>query len=373
MTKINQADILIIGAGIAGAGLAAMVANHKKVIILEAEDHPGYHSTGRSAAVLIQNYGNKTIRQLTRLSRPYLDKPPQSVCDHSLLHRRGCLFVETDEKGVYLAELLNNAEGLTEITKKEALELIPVLRPDKFYQAAYEPAAADIDVAALHQGWLKMGKKQGAELNVNARVIHIYKKCNDWCLETDSACYRAPVIVNAAGAWADNIALMAGISSIGITPKRRTIAVLPEPELHDVRRWPMFGNINDTWYGKPDGGRLLVSPADADPVEAQDIHLDDMVLAEGLYRFEQAVDFPVTRVERSWAGLRCFASDETPVVGFAPGCEGFFWLAGQGGYGIQTAPALSQLASTLVRKEMPESAFSVDLIAALSPARFLSK
>ncbi len=372
MAEMNHADILIIGAGIAGAGLAAMIARHKKVIILEAEDHPGYHSTGRSAAVLIQNYGNQSIRQLTRLSRPYLVTPPQSLCDHSLLHERGCLFVETDEHGRYLYDLLSQSEGLTELTKEDACKLVPALRPDKFYQAAYEAAAGDIDVAALHQGWLKAAKAGGAKLIVNARVTRITRQNCLWSVEAGSAYYKAPVIVNAAGAWADHVAEMARVKPVGIIPKRRTIAVLPELEPYKVSQWPMFGNINDTWYAKPETGRLLVSPADEDPVAAQDIHVDDMVLAEGLYRFEQAVNYPVRRVERSWAGLRCFAADNTPVVGFASDADDFFWLAGQGGYGIQTSPALSRLAASLVMKASPDDCYPIELISALSPLRFFA-
>ncbi len=211
--------------------------------------------------------------------------------------------------------------------------------------AAYEATAADIDVAALHQGWLRMAKRAGTRMNVRERVTSIKRTNHLWQLETNSDTYSAPVIVNAAGAWADSVACMAGVKPVGIVPKRHTIAILPEPESYNVSQWPIFGNINDTWYCKPETGRLLVSPADADPVAPMDAYVDDLVLAEGLHRFEQAVDFPVLRLEGNWAGLRSFAPDNTPVVGFAPDAKDFFWLAGQGGYGIQTAPAISQLAA----------------------------
>ncbi|MGB1272426.1 MAG: NAD(P)/FAD-dependent oxidoreductase, partial [Endozoicomonas sp.] len=321
-------DIIIIGAGIAGAGLAAMLDARLKVIILEAEEYPGYHSTGRSAAVLIQNYGNPVIRQLTRLSRPYLESPPQELSQRSLLHRRGCLFLGTETTCSDIDELLKQAEGLVEVSIETALELIPALKQEKILKATYEASASDIDVAALHQGWLAMAKARGVILQLRQPVSRIEKTGKSWLVTTASEAFSAPIIVNASGAWADTIASMAGIRALGITPKRRTIAVMPAPSTYTINNWPMFGNINNTWYGKPETGRLLVSPADEDPVAPQDVHVDDRVLAEGLYRFEQAVNFPVARVERSWAGLRCFAPDETPVVGFAPEAEGFFWLAG---------------------------------------------
>ena len=366
----QHADIIIIGAGIAGAGLAAMLADDRDVIILEAEDHPGYHSTGRSAAVLIQNYGNATIRSLTRISRPYLEQPPEDLTDHSLLHRRGCLFTATENNCDDVRELLKTVEGLTAITPQEAQRMVPALKPDAVHMAAYEATAADIDVAALHQGWLRMAKHAGVRLNVRERVKAIHRTKHVWQLATDSNTYAAPVIVNAAGAWADTIAHMAGVNPVGIVPKRHSIAILPEPESHDVSQWPMFGNINNTWYCKPETGRLLVSPADEDPVSPMDAYVDDLVLAEGLHRFEQAMDFPVFRLEGNWAGLRSFAPDNTPVVGFAPDREGFFWLAGQGGYGIQTAPAISQLAKAIITQDTPDKAFRDEQIQALSPYRF---
>ncbi|WP_211826244.1 NAD(P)/FAD-dependent oxidoreductase [Kistimonas asteriae] len=367
----QHADIIIIGAGIAGAGLAAMIAGDRKVIILEAEDHPGYHSTGRSAAVLIQNYGNTTIRALTRISRSYLEHPPEGLNSHALLHTRGCLFTAAENNCDDIKTLMQQAEGLTAVTAEEAQAMIPALKPDAVHMAAYEAAAADIDVAALHQGWLRMAKMSGAELNVRERVKTIKRTHNLWQLETDRHAYTAPVIVNAAGAWADPVARMAGVKPAGIVPKRRSIAILPEPAHYHASDWPIFGNVNDTWYCKPETGRLLVSPADEDPVEPMDAYVDDLVLAEGLHRFEQAVDFPVSRIEGSWAGLRSFAPDNTPVVGFAPDADGFFWLAGQGGYGIQTAPAISQLAAVLITGARPASSFSSDILASISPNRFI--
>ncbi len=365
-----HADIIIIGAGIAGAGLAAQLAGVRDLIILEAEDLPGYHSTGRSAAVLIQNYGNATIRALTRMSRSYLEQPPEALCSHSLLHRRGCLFTADKNNSNDILELMQQAERLRAVSPEEALEIVPALQPEAVHMAAYEASAADIDVATLHQGWLRIAKASGAKLKVRERVIAIERTRNLWQLETTDHTYTAPVMVNAAGAWADTVARMAGVPPVGIVPKRRSMAILPEPASYNVNEWPLFGNVNDTWYCKPETGRLLVSPADEDPVEPMDAYVDDLVLAEGLHRFEQAVDFPVSRIEGNWAGLRAFAPDNTPVVGLAPDAEGFFWLAGQGGYGIQAAPAISKLANALITQDTPDKAFQDEHIQALSPCRF---
>ncbi|MEM1164367.1 MAG: FAD-binding oxidoreductase, partial [Pseudomonadota bacterium] len=189
-----------------------------------------------------------------------------------------------------------------------------------------------------------------------------------WRVETAAGIFEAPIIVNAAGAWGDVVAGRAGIGPTGLTPLRRSMAVLPMPDGMDNRTWPVTAAAAETWYAKPDGGRLWVSPADEDPVEPHDAWPDDMVLAEGLDRFQQATTFEVTRVERSWAGLRTFAPDRTPINGFEPEAEGFFWLCGQGGYGIQTAPAMSQLAADLILGHKP--AVSAETVEALSPARF---
>ena len=195
----------------------------------------------------------------------------------------------------------------------------------------------------------------------------ILRSGDKWCVETPKGVFEAPVLINAAGAWADQIADLAGVRKIGLVPMRRSAAIVPPPDGVDVTKWPLVASASEQWYAKPDAGKFMVSPADEDPVEPHDAWADDMVLAEGLHRFEQAVTMPVTRVERNWAGLRSFVADRTPVVGFAPDAEGFFWLAGQGGYGVQTAPALSRLVADLCLKhpsELPEK-----VVAALDPAR----
>lgn len=364
-----RADVAIVGAGMAGTGLAADLAGDFDVVVLEQESRPGYHSTGRSAAIFIQNYGNSVIRALSRASTPLFRGTEPGTFPTPLLSQRGILYV-ADEAG--LAEhraLMAEAEGMEEITPAEAIAKVPLLRPDWIKAAAYEHDAQDIDVDALHQGWLRKAKAGGMRLLTDAPVTRAEFRSGGWAIDTPKGKVHATILVDAAGAWADTVAGLAGVAPLGIQPMRRSIAVLPAPEGYDIRHWPLIGDAADSWYVKPEAGRLLVSPAEEIPVEPHDAFVDDMILAEGLYRFEQAIDYPVTRVERSWAGLRSFAPDRTPVAGFDPAAENFFWLAGQGGYGIQTAPALSRLAGRLIRRASGELE---SLDTALSPARFRS-
>jgi D-arginine dehydrogenase len=362
-------DVAIVGAGIAGAGLASELAGELEVVLIEQEDRPGYHSTGRSAAVFIQNYGNQVIRALTRASRPLFAAADPALFPHPLLSQRGILMVADIDTLPALQSLLAQSEGLREITIAEACTMVPLLRRDRLVGAAYEHDAQDIDVAALHQGWLRKAKAAGAKLLTDAALLDARPQAGGWLIETKRATIDARIVVNAAGAWADRVAEASGLAPLGIQPMRRTIAVLPAPAGHDVSRWPLIDDAAERWYAKPDAGRLLVSPSDQDPVEPHDAFVDDMVLAEGLDRFEQAMDFPVTRVEARWAGLRSFAPDRTPVAGFDRTAQGFFWLAGQGGYGIQTAPALSTLAGQLIRRAAVTDGLDA-IVQALSPDRF---
>lgn len=369
MAEEHTADVAIVGAGIAGTGLAADLAGDFDVVLLEQESRPGYHSTGRSAAIFIQNYGNDVIRGLSRASAPLFHGADRSVFPTPLLSQRGILHI-ADEAGLEAFHtLVDGAEGMRVLTSTEALEMVPVLRSERLKAAAYEHDAQDIDVDALHQGFQRKARAGGAKLLTNAPLTRATRAGGEWIVETPKATVRAKVLVDAAGAWADTVAKLSGVAPLGIQPMRRSMAVLPAPEGRDIHRWPLFGDAAESWYAKPDAGRLLVSPAEEIPVDPHDAFVDDMVLAEGLYRFEEAVDYPVTRVERSWAGLRSFAPDRTPVAGFDPSAEGFFWLAGQGGYGIQTSPALSMLAGRLIRRATPPAGLDA-LVAPLSPARF---
>jgi D-arginine dehydrogenase len=363
----ERADFIIIGGGIAGMGAAARLAPSAKVIVLEMEDAPGRHSTGRSAAIFIRNYGNRTLRALNAASEPVL-KEPEGISDNSLLTPRGELLIATEDELASFDSYLDGAEGMERISAQEAVDLFPLLRPEPIAAAAIERDAQDIDVDRLLQGFARIARHNGAKNVTDAPVTALTRTATTWTAETPAGSFEAPVVINAAGAWADGIASLAGVSKVGLVPMRRSAAILPVPDGLDVTRWPLVASASESWYAKPDAGKLMVSPADEDPVEPHDAWPDDMVLAEGLYRFEQAVTMPVTRVERSWAGLRNFVADRTPVVGFAPETPGFFWLAGQGGYGVQTAPALSQLTADLCLDR--PSRLDGDVIKALDPNRF---
>ncbi|MEP7456513.1 FAD-dependent oxidoreductase [Phyllobacterium sp. SB3] len=369
MNETIETDVLIIGAGIAGVGAAAALAGTHRVVIVERESQPGYHSTGRSAAIFIPNYGNDVIRGLNRASAPMFHNRDTSFFPEPLLTLRGSLTVADDDGVETCEEFVRNGTGVEAISIDQALSMLPILSRDYVKAAAYQEDAQDIDVNALHQGWLRKASSQGVKLFTNTDVISAKRIAGAWQIETSGKIFSARIVVNAAGAWADQTAAMFGAKPLDLIPLRRSIAVLPAPDGHDTRSWPLVDDINEAWYMKPDGGRMFVSPADEIPVEPHDAYVDDMILAEGLYRFEQAVTIPVNRVERSWAGLRTFAPDRTPVAGFDGAVDGFFWLAGQGGYGIQTSPALSALAAALISGRSPDPAVE-PLLSRLSPVRF---
>ncbi len=360
-------DIVIVGAGIAGVGLAAALGPGPKVAILEQEPRHGYHSTGRSAAIYIRNYGNAVIRALNAASAPLFEQGDETLFPHPLLTPRGVLNV-ADEEGLAEHEaMLEGSHGMQILTREQALAMVPALRPEKLAAAAFERDAQDIDVSALHEGWLRKARANGAVLMAGTPMLSATRADGVWRIETGGGTLTAKILVDAAGAWADDVARKAGAAPLGLQPMRRSMAVIPAPEKYDITGWPMISDSAEGWYAKADAGKLYVSPAEEVPVDPHDAFVDDMVLAEGLWRFEQAVDVPVTRVERSWAGLRTFAPDRTPVVGFAE--DGFFWLAGQGGYGIQTSPAMSALAAALIKGEAPPDGLEA-LVPALSPKRF---
>lgn len=364
---MSAADAIVVGGGIAGIGAASELAASMRVVVLEGEESIGYHATGRSAAVFIRNYGNATLRALNGAAAGLLLDPGEAF-GGPLLTPRGELLLASDAELPALEDYAAGGTGLERLNGYEAAELVPVLRPGAVAAALYEPDAQDIDVDRLLQGYARRLRARGGEVRTRARVQAIRREGGLWHVTTAAGEVAAPLLLNAAGAWADGVARMAGAAPVGLRPLRRSAALLPAPGGHDIAGWPVFGTVTETWYAKPDAGKLMVSPADEDPVEPHDAWPDDMVLAEGLDRFERATTVAVTRVERSWAGLRTFAPDRTPVAGFDPQAEGFFWLAGQGGYGIQTAPALAPLAAALCRGEPP--ALPDDVVAALSPARF---
>jgi D-arginine dehydrogenase len=371
---MNQAsvDVVVVGAGIAGASVAAELARTHSVVVIEREAAPGYHATGRSAAIFSEAYGNAPVRALSRASRAFFTAPPQGFSDYPLITPRGALQVARADQAGTLSAVLDNADASQRaVDCDEALRLSPLLRPEAAAAGGvYEPHAADIDVNALHQGYLRLLRHRGGAVHTDAEVTALSCADGIWSVTTGSEVHRAPVVINAAGAWADHLAALAGIAPLHIQPCRRTAILVELPEGVDAARSPLTLAIDESFYFKPDAGLLLISPADETPVGPCDIQPEELDVAVAIDRVEQATNVIVRRVRRKWAGLRSFAPDRTPVVGFDPAAPGFFWLAGQGGYGIQTAPAMSSLAAALVRGEaLPASLDGFDP-KAVSPARF---
>jgi glycine/D-amino acid oxidase-like deaminating enzyme len=358
----TQYDFLIIGGGVAGVSAAARLAPHGRVLLLEAEPALAYHASGRSAAMFLEAYGNATVRALNEASASH-----HAEADGGVLSRRPMMLIgRPGEEEAFAAEA--TAFGMDEITLDEARALIPILNPATVTRAGLRGDTSDLDTDLLIQNFARAARARGAELHTGARVSAITREGGTWEVTAGQDTWRAACIVNAAGAWADGIARLAGIAPLGITPYRRSMARIPAPGGHDVSRWPFLDAVGERWYAKPDAGKLIVSPSEEDAAEAHDAWADDMVLAEGLARYEEMVTEPVTRVEHSWAGLRSFAPDRALVIGRDPAVPDFAWLAGQGGYGFQTAPAASRLIADLLTGQPPELPQSV--VQALSPARF---
>jgi len=377
----KSADVIIVGAGMAGVSAGyALAHDGAAVMLLERESQPGYHSTGRSAALFSEIYGPASIRKLSTASRDFLSNPPGESFGSSVLSPRGEISLGSAEKASQVEALLRegHAKGVRVFTLDEAQirEAVPILRPGLFVVGAFEPGAMDIDVHSLHQGFVRGLRRAGAVLVTGAEVVHASRRAGSWHLRgARGERWTAPVVVNAAGAWADVFASLAGVSTIGLTPRRRTALTLDLPPELDAHAWPLAGDIDESFYFKPDAGRLLLSPGDATPVEPQDVQAEDLDVALAIDRFEHATTLTVERPASAWAGLRSFVDDGEPVVGYASDAEGFFWLAGQGGYGIQTAPAMGQACSILVgRQPWPRVWSGLGLSAhALSPARISGK
>jgi D-arginine dehydrogenase len=375
----REVDILIVGGGIAGASAAYELSASSSVVVLERESQCGYHSTGRSAASFTENYGNSVIRRLAIASRSFLESPPDGFCDHALMTPRGMLTIaRADQLGLMRDELARAralVPSIHEVTPAAAIERVPMLRRDYVAGAIVEPDSRELDVDGLHQGFLRAARKRGAEILTNAGVETIERRGGRWIVETAQARFAASVIVNAAGAWADRLATMAGVDPVGLTPKRRTAFHIPAPDSMAIAAWPLVNDVGEQFYFKPDAGRLFVSPADATPSEPMDAWPDDMDVAIGVDRLQQATTIEVRSVLHSWAGLRTFAADGSPVVGLDADAEGFCWLAGQGGYGIKTSPALSRACASLIRRgRLPDDIRRLGIEATdLAPGRFAAR
>jgi D-arginine dehydrogenase len=365
-------DFLVIGGGVAGASAAFFLAEHGSVVLVERESACGYHTTGRSAALYTEAYGNAAIRALTVASRPFFESPPSGFSEHPLLLPRGEMIVAPKGDDALIERAFGEgtrfAPMMREVGEAEALALCPVLDRQWLGRALYNPASMDMDVHAIHNGYLKGLRARGGTVTADAELLGLERREGAWEARTKAGAVRAKVVVNAAGAWADVVGRMAGVRPIGLVPKRRTAFTFdPPPEL-GTAHWPMVIDVHETLYFKPEAGRLLVSPADETPMDPCDCQPDEIDIALAADRLEQATSLRVRRVTHKWAGLRSFVRDKTPVVGFAPEAEGFLWLAGQGGYGIMTSPAMGRLAAALATgREIPRDIAVAP--GALSPAR----
>ena len=374
---VTTYDFLVIGAGIAGASVSYELARRARILMVEAEERPGVHSTGRSAALFAPSYGGGEIRAVTRASRAFFDNPPDGFCDHPLLRQRGCLYTARDDQRDSLARMAAEIEAsggrVSLIGADAALDRVPLLRRDYVAQAALDLDAMDIDVDALHLGFLRGARAAGTELRTNERVRAADWRGDHWLLQLSTGEVRARHVINAAGAWADETAGLFGAQRIGLSPLRRTALLVDAPSDRGVGGWPAVIDVDEQFYFKPEAGKLLLSPADETPTTPGDACADELDIAVAVDRVQAALDIDVRRVTHSWAGLRTFAPDRAPVLGFDGAAPGFFWCAGQGGYGIQTAPAMGRTAAALaLGGDVPGDVAAEGLDAkTISPARFM--
>ena len=377
---MREFDTIILGAGIAGASLAWRLADQRSVALLERESQPGYHATGRSAAMFMESYGPPMVRALTRASRAFYEQPPSGFTDVPLVHPRGALYLASPGQEAELADTRNTlaatCPGLVELDAGATLARVPCLRPEMVHGALYDDGALDLDVHALHQGFLRGFRHKaglhGAELRTGVELVQASHDGQHWTLEfADGQSLRARTVVNAAGAWADELAALFGAQPIGLVPRRRSAFTFPVPEGLNASRWPAVVGVDESYYFKPDAGQLLGSPANADATVPHDVVPEELDIAMGIHQIESVTTLRIRRPGSTWAGLRSFVPDGEMVIGFDAHCPAFFWLAAQGGYGIQSAAGASALADALIRGlPLPDELQrqGVDPVA-LSPAR----
>lgn len=378
MSKLHDADVIVIGAGMAGASVAYFLASHVRVLVLEREDHAGMHSTGRSAALFSETYGSAQVRALTRAARRFFDHPPEGFTSHPILTPRGSLSIGTDAQietvHALHAEMAPRTHGLRVVDAAWLQQTVPVLRPEAAQIGLYEPGAADIDVNELHQGFLRGLRARGGQLRLGVDIRSIERGPGHWFIDAGNEQFRAPLVLNAAGAWVDQVAALAGVAPIGIQPRRRSAFLFEPPAGLDTAGWPFVTDVDESFYFKPDAGLLLGCPANADPVPPHDVQPEELDIAMGIHRIEEATTMTIRRPTRTWAGLRSFVSDGDLVGGFAPGVDGFFWVAAQGGYGIQTSAAMGELCAHLaLGKPLPPHLQDAGLTADMLDPRRLTR
>jgi D-arginine dehydrogenase len=376
---MDNYDFIIVGGGIAGASAGYELAAHARVLVLERESQPGYHTTGRSAALFVQTHGPAVIRALSRGAKNFLLGPPAGFTEHPLLTPRGMLFIGRADQSALLersfAQSSRHIDGVRRLDPKAACALVPLLREDYLAGAVLDPEAMDMDVHAIHWGFIRGMRARGGKLATSAELLGLERNGGDsgsgWIVRTAAGDFAAPVVVNAAGAWCDVVGAMAGAAPIGLVPKRRTAFIFDPPPGAEIAKWPSVIDVGEEFYFKPDAGRFLGSPADQTPMDPCDVQPDDLDVALAVDRIQRAARIPVTHIGRKWAGLRSFVADGCPVVGYDPRVEGFFWLAGQGGYGIETSPSMGRLTASLaLRLGVPSDLAAQGVTeAAVSPAR----
>ena len=366
---MRQFDVIIIGGGIAGASLGAEIAAKRRTLIVEAEEHCGYHTTGRSAAFWLVHYGGPAVMPLTLASRPLLEHG-WPTNEHPLMRRRGIVTIARQYWELREALAANSPEApVREVKRPELEESIPGLREGWDF-GVWDPSCADIDVAGLHAGCLAELRRKGGTLLCSAPLLSARRQQSQWVIEAGAETFAAPTIVNAAGAWADHVAQRFGAALLGISPYRRTVVQLriARTGLKDL---PLVNDALERFYFKGESdSKIWVSPQDMSPSEPCDAAPEEIDVARAIDHFETVVDWPIEAVERKWAGLRSFAPDWVPVYGFDASAPGFFWCAGQGGFGIQTAPAAAMMSAALLLDEAPDPAVSKIDPALYSPRRF---
>ena len=372
---VIDVDFLVVGAGIAGASAAYWLSPHGRTVVLERESQPGYHSTGRSAALFSETYGPAQVRALSRASGDFLWHPPEGFADHPILTPRGTLIIGDPGDPAALDSMqasLGAGAAVERWSHERALATVPVLRPELTGEALHAPGAADIDVHTLHQGYLRGLKRAGGEVVCGAEVVSLERVAGRWQASTaDGRQWRARRLLNAAGAWADQLAALAGLPGIGLVPKRRSAFVFAPPAGLATAHWPLVLDVAEQWYFKPDAGQLLGSPANADPVPPHDVQAEELDIALAIDRIQTATTLTIRRPSRVWAGLRSFVADGELVGGARSIEPGFIWVAAQGGYGIQTSAAMGRACASLalgqaLPDELREHGVSA---AALSPER----
>ena len=369
-----ETDIIVIGGGIAGVSAASELAASSRVVVLEREPRPGYHATGRSAAFFVVSYGNATVRAVTAASESFYRSPPAGFSGVPLLRPRPCIFFGRPDQAEALTSLHDEVPSLQRLDAEAVRERVPVIRPGYLEGGALDNTGGDLDVDAILQGFLRRLRERGGKLYASCEVRSLSRGNGVWKVAAGNETLTAPLIVNAAGAWADEVARMAGLGALGLQPKRRTAMLIDSPQGQNISVWPLMVNVEEEFYFKPYAGALLLSPADETPSPPCDARPEQLDVALAVDRFETATGLEVPRVTHRWAGLRTFAPDKTFVVGFDPRSEGFFWLAGQGGYGVQTSPGMARLASALITGSSAEARAGIgeSLLRQMAPERLLS-